>query len=142
MVMIYKQTINTSIQEIIKSLDGKKLAEHLREEAEKVSQFLDERIDANAPVRTGNLRENLSHSEPTLDNDTFHVEFGVRDSRLESLAIKLHEEPFQLGPKSRLEPPTYEGNVGSKFIARVFNANSEKILQRIIDSISEFLKRK
>lgn len=129
------------LEDMQKSLDAKNILEIVKEEMGKEANFLAERIDANAPILDGDLRKNLDHSDPIVTGRSVDVTFGVIDPSFEAQAIRLHEEPFKLGPVSRLQPSTPEGGIGHKFMARVFNFHSERLLQRIVDSITSTLQK-
>lgn len=136
------KVIVQGLDDVIRSLDSKSFLNDLKKEMGDISNELDVRIDANAPILSGGLRENLAHSDPEIMQETVFVDFGVKDLKYEVIAIRLHEQPFQLGPVSKIQPSTVEGGIGSKYIERVFNYHALDILTRLTNTITESIKRK
>lgn len=92
----------------------------LQKELEPLRAFLEERIRANAPYKTGNLA-NHTTVQIVQDNEFlgFNVEIDV------DYAVEAHEKP---GDPDGSEP---EGGRGPRFIPRVLIFHQKKIEQDI-----------
>ena len=111
----------------------------LKNGLERVSKHALERSRFNAPILTGNLRGSLQISKPfKVGTDQMAVDFG---STL-PYALRWHEEPFELGPISALQPGTPEGGVGNKYIERVINIHKLMYSRWMHDDVEVFLSEK
>lgn len=125
------------IKERFKQLSNfsKEVEDVVKEEAD----FLVERARENAPIRTGNLRKNINYSDIDISKGRFTFEIGIEDASLEPVAMRFHEEPFQLGPISQQQPSTPEGGVGPKFISRAVEYNNQRTTTNINEKVTDIL---
>lgn len=70
----------------------------------------------NAPILTGYLRKHLMWLPLMLHGARMECQLGSVGVHY---ALKMHEGLYNLGPISRIQPPTTEGGVGRKFMERV-----------------------
>ena len=95
-----------------------------------------ERSRLNAPILEGDLRSSITFRKPTL------IAGGVIVSGVGSdlpYALRWHEEDFNLGPISRLQPATIEGGIGKKYITRVINYWNARYKESIRDAVVKSL---
>jgi hypothetical protein len=107
----------------------------------KMVQHATNRAAANAPIKTGDLRNTLvgavqvgggEYQQVAHDGktDSFNLvelrEYGNIDIQAfitdaQEYAVRMHESFYNLGPRSAAQPPTIEGGVGRKYITRVID---------------------
>jgi hypothetical protein len=49
----------------------------------------------------------------------------------EDYSVKIHEDRYNLGPISSRKPPTEDGPVGRRFLARAFDRNAQRYIDEI-----------
>ena len=111
------------LQEGLKRAQGRELRELIQETLfEFADGFLVPRIRLNTPIRTGRLRESLEVIKPPVGR--------VASVEIQSsipYALRVHEETYRLGPRSREQPGQPEGGVGNKFVTRVVDYYSKEL---------------
>src|SRR5688572_24360267 len=95
----------TGLDKMLKALSVGSMEQHSRElkaKIEEIAQFLLQRIRANAPIDTGELREALDVGDIEFLRGKMGFDIGVSVAKndIQLRAIRLHEEPFKLGPTS------------------------------------------
>lgn len=85
---------------------------------QETTEFLAKRSALNAPILTGALRQSIKAEKPEVKKDVVTGGVVAGGSKI-NYALKLHEEPFKLGPRSVKQQPQPEGGVGNKYIERV-----------------------
>lgn len=101
-----------------------------------------ERAQANAPIKSGDLRRSIRHR--------IIVRGRIITAKIiasEPYALRMHEEldpagTLQLGPLSRAQPGTPEGGVGGKYIERVVNHHVVTYLKHLRATVKSGLSRK
>jgi len=91
-----------------------------------------ERARLNAPILEGDLRRSIQYAKPRiLASGTIVTGVG---SDL-PYALRWHEEPFNLGPISRLQPAALEGGIGTKYITRVLNYHHSRYRESLREAV-------
>jgi hypothetical protein len=90
--------------------------------------FLVPRIQLNTPILTGKLRTSLEVIKPPVGRVA-----SVEIQSAVPYALRVHEETYELGPRSREQPSQPEGGVGNKFIVRVVDYHSEILKEHFKD---------
>lgn len=101
-----------------------------------ILQHAIERIRVNTPIKTGELRKSLGYTKPVVRNARLEATIG---SDL-PYALRIHEEEFNLGPLSSVQPGTPEGGVGNKYIVRVVTYYSFLYTKYIAEAIVKSLE--
>ena len=100
----------------------KHAVEVMAEEADPLMEFLDERVKANAPLKTGNLINHITvDAQPTDTGIEYTFTAGT------DYALQVHKRPPVEG---RQDPDGSEpeGGRGRKYFTRVMDAHAEEIL--------------
>lgn len=109
----------------------------------KVVEHVISRAAVNAPILSGDLRAALtgfidgvpiSQAKPNPKADK--IEGKVVDTM--AYALRMHEDFYNLGPISSIQPDTPEGGVGRKYISRVVQyhlAKYEQGLQQVVKAV-------
>jgi hypothetical protein len=107
--------------------------------AEQLSQVIMphvvERARLNAPILEGDLRSSIQFRSPTVSGGVVVTGIG---SDL-PYALRWHEEDFNLGPISILQPATLEGGIGKKYITRVVNYWNERYKNSLREAVARSL---
>lgn len=101
-----------------------------------------ERGQANAPIKSGDLRRSIAHS---VVRDGSNVTAKVVAT--EPYALRMHEEltpfgPLNLGPISAIQPSTPEGGVGGRFFTRVLDFHAAPYTKFLRDAVRKGLSAK
>ena len=101
-----------------------------------------ERGQANAPIKSGDLRRSIKHS---VKRDGENVTATIVAT--EPYALRMHEEltpagPLNLGPISAIQPTTPEGGVGGKFFTRVLDFHADPYTRFLRDAVRAGLSAK
>lgn len=130
-----------SLRKTMEDVTKREFQEALAKEMDKEADFIVERARLNAPILSGDLRNNLEHSDPVVSTrSNVTVDFGVEDPEIAVYAIRWHENEFNLGPVSARQPGTVEGGVGNKYITRVWDYHGERILRRLTQAVLRLVK--
>jgi hypothetical protein len=111
------------LQEGLKKAQGQELKLLIQETLFQFTDgFLVPRIRLNTPILTGKLRESLETIKPPVGRvASVEIQSSV------PYALRVHEEPHQLGPVSREQPMQPEGGVGHRFIVRVVDYHAKDL---------------
>lgn len=91
------------------------------------------RARAVAPRLTGRLEDSGKVVEVTQGKN--RIAWGVTFDT--PYAVIRHEDFYNLGPVSQLKPPTQDGAVGRKFLARPFINMAPQILAKVSDAVKQ-----
>ena len=135
-IKIESTTKGGQLQEISDKLPGH-LDKILELATLRMGEFVAARAQANAPVKSGDLRSSANVKTPTKKGDAWETQVSFD----EPYSLRMHEEltpvgPLQLGPISIVQPPTPEGGVGGRFLARSVERNVER-LRKILGTAVE-----
>jgi hypothetical protein len=120
-----------SVREDILGLP-KKLQEALLVIVEEIMIHIVKRSRLNAPILEGDLRESIKYEKPKITSSG-SIESAVGSNL--AYALRHHEEPFNLGPISAIQPSTPEGGVGNKFISRAIDYRRKKYAEIIFAAV-------
>lgn len=139
--MAFRMRIDWSPMTRLRQLLGK-LPKVARDSAlaqsEEVAKHLVDRSRLNAPVLSGDLRGSLSYLKPRLQGDIIVTGVGS-DS---PYGLRWHEEEFNLGPVSILQPGTVEGGVGNKYITRPMQYWRKQYIDSMEQSLRQSITKK
>lgn len=97
------------------------------------ADFLVFRARFNAPIDKGDLRSSIYHTPIILTKRGWYFKLAASSNH----ASFMHEWVYKLGPKSAAQPPTEEGGVGRKYLARVaeYWLTKEKLQRELLSGI-------
>lgn len=112
----------------------------LRNVNEAVIQTIDDSAD--------DLLERSQDLSPQLTGAHIHSGKVVEISQFaravaydEAYSLWLHEGDYELGPVSRLKPPTQDGAVGKEFLLRPFENNKQRYIADAGKAVAEAVRR-
>ena len=99
--------------------------------------FLLERIRLNTPILSADLRKDLRIQK--IQARAGKASFMIVSKK--SYALKVHEDTYQLGARSKEQASQPEGGVGNKYIERVVHYHADA-LKKLLGGFPSILIRK
>ena len=100
-----------------------------------VGEFLVGEAKARAPVDTGQLTQDITHTGIIGSNDITIVIYVPVNAPSAKYAVKMHEWEYALGVKSRAKQARVSVTVGRKYLSRAIDDNREEIMETFVKEL-------
>ncbi|WFS64006.1 HK97 gp10 family phage protein [Pseudodesulfovibrio thermohalotolerans] len=112
----------------------------IRKAAEAAGKFARDEAVKRAPVDKGKLEESIMY-EVTGDDNSVNVSIRIKKGRkANAYATKMHEDHYNLGPRSQEKNSKSDVVVGRKYLERAFDENVDEILRIVGGKLREEFK--
>lgn len=125
----------------LRAIDFKLQNETLVKLMRSLCQHIKEETKKRCPVDEGHLEKDIHYRTKKGNHSVQGMVYVDMAGESRDYALKMHEDDYNLGEKSRLKESLHGVEVGRKYLERALLENKDEIEVEIIKTLREFIKQ-